>query len=283
MRRFAFVVVLSACSADDTTTPVPDASLPDTSVLDAGHLPDGADAFVDAGPDEVVWAHTATELYRFAPGTHALSVVGTFSCAADQVFNIAVDASERIYGVTSQGLVAIDPKTAACFPIAAGVYPHSLAFVPKGIFDPDGEALVGYRFPQYVRIDETTGVQTPMGAMNPNGLGLQFSVSGDLFATAGGRLFVTVTNGPSGDRVVEADPKTGRVIQIVGDTTVLDLLGFAQWDGIGYAFSAQGRAYAVDLHDAGLVQVYPALDAGDAAALSFTGAGVTTRAPTNDL
>ena len=95
---------------------------------------------------------------------------------------------------------------------------------------------------------------------------------------------MTVTNGPKGDQIVEADPKTGKVIKIVGDTSALALLGFAQWAGTGYAFSADGFAYAVDLADAGLSQVYPPLDSGldsaaDVETLSFTGAGVTTRAP----
>ncbi len=250
-------------------------SLPDTSPL-----PDTTDAYVDAGPAKVVWAHTASKLFRFDPDSRVLTLVGTFSCAVDLVLNIAVNADDQIYGVTSQGLVAIDSKTAACFPIASGVYPHALTFVPKGTFDPDKEALVGYRFAQYVRINETTGAQTPIGSMNPNITTQFFSVSGDLFALGDGHLFVTVTNGSKGDQIVEANPKSGKILSIVGDTNALALLGFAQWAGTGYAFSADGFAYAVNLQDAGLSQVYPPLDSGpDAEVLSFTGAGVTTRAP----
>ncbi len=256
--------------------------MPDTSIADTS-VPDTTDVLVaDAAPDKVVWAHSATKLYRFDPDSHALGLVGTFSCAVDQVFNIAVNEKEQIYGVTSQGLVAIDGKSAACYPIASGVYPHSLAFVPKGVLDPDREALVGYRYAQYIRIDETTGAQTPIGAFAPNGLNQQFTVSGDLFALPGGHLFVTVTAGPAGDQLIEADPKTGKAIKVVGDTHVLALLGLGQWAGMGYAFSAEGRAYALGLSDGGAVQVYPSLDASaDAETISFTGAGVTTRAPIN--
>ncbi len=280
MRCSLLACVLLACGDDDVAKPQTDASLPDTSLPDTSLVPDTSDAYVDAGPEKVVWAHTASKLFRFDPDSRALTLVGTFSCAADLVLNIAVNADQQIYGVTSQGLVTIDRKTAACFPIASGVYPHALAFVPKGTFDPDKETLVGYRFAQYVRINETTGEQTPVGSMNPNITNLYFSVSGDLFALGDGHLFVTVTNGSKGDQIVEANPKSGKVLSVVGDTNALSLLGFAQWAGTGYVFGADGHAYAVDLKDAGLSQVYPPLDGGaDAEMLSFTGAGVTTRAP----
>jgi hypothetical protein len=206
--------------------------------------------------------------------------VGTFSCATDLVFNIAVNADAQIYGTTSEGFVAINSNDASCFPIAKGVYPRSLAFLPKGMVDPDHEVLVGYNYAQYVSIDPATGALTPIGAINPNATGKDYTVSGDLVALPGaaGRIYVSVLGGPTGDQLVEADPKTGKALRVVSHTSQLDLLGLGQWAGTGYAFSAAGKAFAFDFQEGGTTQVWP-VDAATDSSLSFSGAGVTTLAP----
>jgi len=118
------------------------------------------------------------------------------------------------------------------------------------------------------------------------GAGIDLTISGDLVAVPGAEplLYLTAIGDPKGDQIVVADPKTGKAIKVLSKTTTLDLLGVGQWAGTGYAFSAAGQAFAFDLAEGGTTQVFPPLDAGppDAAAdssISFSGAGVTTRAP----
>ncbi len=278
-----------ACGSDDPATAPVDAGadVADAAPFDASPPVDAADA-ADAAPpvDLAIYVHSATTLYRFDPDARSLDAVGVFSCAADRVFNIAVNVSGEIYGVTSQGLVRIDPKTAFCAPVAKGVYPQALTFVPKGMLDADREVLVGYSFAQYVRIDESSGVITALGALNPNPTQGQFLVSGDVVAGIGGHLFLTSLEGPAGDVLVEADPVTGKVIKRLGpNLPSVAMLGLAQWKGFGYAFSASGKIYKLSLKTGAASLVTLGADGGlpdgggDGGIIAFAGAGVTTLAP----
>ena len=155
----------AACGEDPVATPV-EAGTDDAPLDVFADEPD-----VDRGPTKAIWVNTTDALFRFDPDTHGLTKVAAFGCAADLVFDIAVDESDRMFGVTSLGLVAIDPQTAACTAIAGGVYPHAIAFIPKGTVDFTREVLVGYNAAQYVRIDEATGTITPIGNMTTSGTG----------------------------------------------------------------------------------------------------------------
>lgn len=283
-----------ACSGDEGTTTADGGAAP----LDASAPLDAADAAdalevdaADAAPPHAVYAHTPTTLLRFDADAKSLTVVGRFSCAADGVMDLAVDSAERMFASTSQGLVRIDPATAQCAPVASGVYPSALAFVPKGVLDPNRDVLVGYSYAQYMKIDEVTGQKTPLGALNPNPTQQAFYVANDLVYGPTGNLFVTALNGPVGDALLECDAKTGKVIGIVhANEPAVSLLGLAQWKGAGYAFAASGKVYKLSLKNGAATVIAPALDlgdagpgdagdAGDAGPPSFAGAAVSVAAP----
>lgn len=275
-----------ACGGDDSTVaPQPDAAVTDTSPPDDTFVPDtappidtGVDTGVDAAPEEVIYVNTTDTLYRFYPATKVLARVATFSCASQLVLNLAVNRASEMYGVTSEGLITIDPMTATCFPVAKGVFPRAIGFAPKGTLDPMKDALVGFDYAQYVRIDETTGTITPIGALNPNTLGNTFQVSGDVVAREKS-LFITALGDNKGDLMIEVDPKTGVPIFFTAQLPATSVLGLGQWKGVGYGFTAEGKVLSVGLDDGGVAFVNVTVDGGDGGPIPFAGAAVTTLAP----
>lgn len=264
--------LFAACGDEPAITPV------DAAIDDAGPDLSADEPDVDQGPTRAVWANSTDALFRLDPDTRALTKVATFGCAADLVFDIAVDEAERIVAVTSLGLVTVDPKSGACTPIAAGVFPHAIAFLPRGVLDPQREVLVGYNLAQYVRIDDKTGVTTPIGNLNGSGIGPQFVASGDLVVVGTTRIEVTLLGDPdSGDLLATADPKTGRVVKVVKPLGELGMTGLGQWAGTSYAFGQRGDVLSYRDGSVGLVY---SEDAAPDARTSFSGAAVTTRAPT---
>lgn len=278
--RIAWTLFLCACGSNEQ--PV-DAGV-DTGLPDATEEPfeedTGVDTGVDSGPPPVVWAHTESSLYRFDVPSRTLAYVAEFSCAAEQVQDIAIDQSGGMVGVTLSSLVSIDPTTAVCKRIAMGAYPRSLAFAPAGVLDA-GEELVGFNYVQYLRIDRASGAVSFAGALTPWMLAnYPVAASGDLTILSNGRGYLTAT-GPSpnqDDLVLEFDPKTGKALRIVRATGVPSLLGLASWQGNLYAFAASGHVYRATPNGAMTEILSP--DAGpDASGLSFSGAAVSTSAP----
>lgn len=199
---------------------------------------------VDAGPPPVaVYANSGAALFLLDPVTQAVSVVGDFK-GCDKVVDLAVDATGRIFATTPAGLFRVDPGDATCTLIGGGgvEYPNSLSFVPAGTVDPAVEALVGFRDAAYVRIDETTGAVTPIGA-----LAADFTSSGDLVTLPDGRTYLTVKGGGCNDCIAQVDPKTGNIIEAVGKIGTPDVWGLAYWGGVAYGFTKAGGVLQIDL------------------------------------
>jgi hypothetical protein len=206
------------------------------------------------------------------------------------MWDIALDADSNMLGTVMQlvnfaqsgALVEIDKANAHCTVIAAGIYPNSLTFVPAGTLDPLEEVLVGFNLASYVRIDRTTGVQTPIGSLNPNPTGQDWESSGDVVSIIGDKTYLTVKPAGSGsgyngpDTVVEIDPLTGQALAIIGDTGYPKLWGLGYWGGTAYGFSATGQLTAIDLSDGSATGI-PIPNAPQG--LAWWGAGVTTSAP----
>jgi len=285
MRLISLSLVLaafSACGGDDTAAPSDAASEAPDDVTDAPVDTGPA----DAAPEAVLYASTATALYRFDPVTFDLAKVADFDCGGVDVLNLAEDGNEQLFATTTESLVRVDKVTAKCTPIAKGQFPRALGFVPAGVLDPLEDVLVGYNGEQYLRIDVKTGQTTFVGALDPNDAGGSFTPSGDLVSIAGGKTYLTALGDPnSGDVLLEINPVTGHANKRLGACARSGLVGVAAWAGVVFAFSTDGHVYR--LGKTGLAtQLFPAIsDAGvdaspDASAgLSFTGAAVTTRAP----
>jgi hypothetical protein len=238
----------------------------------------GSDASTDAGPppdagsNAVVYAHSDSTLYELDPNTNAITVVGAFT-GCSSVIDIALDADSHAYVTTFSGFYSLDLTTAACTLIAAGTYPNSLSFVPKGTLDPNVEALVGYNGAQYVRIDTGTGAVTNVGTLSGG-----YQSSGDIVSVIGGGTFLTVNGNGCGDCLLQVDPTTGDLVQNYGAVGYADVWGLAFWAGTAYGFDEAGDVFSINV-TAGAVVSKPIPVPNAPAGLSFYGAGSTTSAP----
>ena len=267
-------------------------------------LPDGGK------PPGRIYAHTGSALYLFDPlDNNKLTKVGDFSGFTEghefleEVLDIALDRDSTMYGTTWYGFVKIDPLTAKVTYIKSTEqdfqFPNSLSFVPVGTVDPTKEALVGYIRKEgtfgsttYVRVDLATGAITELGELNPPGAALTWKSAGDIISTfrGGNKAYLTVKlfdakdggagpGDPGTDSLAEVDPKTGRIIKIVGDTGQPNFYGLGQWAGTAYGFNAGGNIVKINM-DTGAGQTILTLKEDGGATGQWYGAGMTTDAPT---
>ncbi len=247
----------------------------------------------DSGAFGRVLAHTGKELFRLEPEAKRLTRLGAFDCldAGDDVLDLAVDRTGRVFATSYRGFLSVDPLTAACaYKKKASDYPNSLSFVPVGTVDLAEEALVGYAFDgavaqRYVRIDPGTGTMTTIGNLNPPNPAIEWISSGDLVGLVndGNRAYLTVRMrtpppdaGVPSDRLAEINPASGIIKRIIGETGQKNLYGFGYWAGKGYGFSDDGTVAEIDMKTG----------AGKALSLvgvttkpRWFGAGVSTEAP----
>jgi hypothetical protein len=251
-------------------------------------LPDGGTeaATVDAPPppaNDVVYAHSGSDLFRVDPETLQVSRIGPFLIMEagrtrylNTVTDIAVDRARRIVGLTYTQLLEIDGATGECKPIAP--LPMGERFNGLSWIRAEGpEMLVATSADGGVfRIDPMTGAATAIGKL---GGGLRSS--GDLVSVQGYGTLVTVQGSTSPpmlgmpalpDRLAKLDPATG-VATIIGDIGFSKVWGLGFWKNKVFGFTSTGGFILIDpTTGAGtLVQRYTAFP--------FYGAGVTTSVP----
>ena len=232
---------------------------------------------VDGGAppvDAEVYAHSPDTLYRLDPITKKMTTVGVFA-GCSTVIDIALDKNGVMFGTGFGELYKIDKSNAACTLVSSGSYPNSLSFVPAGTVDPVNEALVGYNGTQYVRIDTTTGNQTPIGSLGNAG----YASSGDMVSLIGGASYLTVNGNGCGDCLVEVNPTTGALVTLIGNLNHSSVYGLAYWAGIAYGFDGSGKLFQIDVQTAATIDI-PIPNAP--AFLVFYGAGSTTAAPLHE-
>lgn len=295
---------LFACGGDDSAAT--DAS--NDSTIDVTEEPEAAaDVEVDAPPETAIWVATDKTLYKFDPETRVLLRVADFDCSGEQMIDLAMNAREELFGITTESVVRIDKTTGACTSIARGSQdlPFATAFIPATSLEAGVERWVGYKLGVYDFIDTDSGALTFGGTLS--GDAGDYQASGDVVGLAGGRTYVTTFgfNPSYGDGLAEIDPNTGAPTAFDGYTTASSLFGLAQWAGVIYVFANDGRIYRANPIDGGVTMkiIGYTLDLGDAGALDagddadassdasddadaaptvihFRGAAVTTRAPT---
>jgi hypothetical protein len=245
--------------------------------IDAGPPPDGGTM-----PQAVVYGHSPDTLYKMDPVTKAVTQIGPFQGCAGQVIDLALDKDANAYVTTWQpaGVYKLDTTTAACTLIRQDntnglAYPNSLSFVPAGTVLPNEEALVGYDFQNnYIRIDTTTGAITIIGA----GVLSPYISSGDIVSVIGGGTYLTVEQGPENcnDCIVEVNPTTGAIVQMIGALQHSQVWGIAFWGGSAYGFDASGELFQIDLKTAATTLI-PTPNAPPG--ITWWGAGSSTSAP----
>lgn len=229
----------------------------DASVADASDVIDAAPDTGTPLPPPLIYAHSATNLYRY-DGTTLTNVGAIAGIGTEVAIDLAVDRNGQGYLTTFDGLYRIDLATGATTRIKAGVYSNSLSFVPVGTLDPNEEVLVTYEGATYRRIDTNTGNLTTLGQ-----LGGGFESSGDIVSVAGGGTFVTVTPASCAtnciDSLVRINPQTGAMLRDYGTVGVMDVYGLAYWAGAFYGFTGSGAAFTLTWNGTQMVRANVAL------------------------
>lgn len=224
-----------------------------------------------------LYAETATELYRLDLGAKKFELVGkfTFDKNPDDITDIAMDQLGALYACGHKDLYTCDVATAKCkWLIALGQEFNGLTFVPKGTVDPAVDALIGI-----AQSGDWTKITVSGGKVTLKVLGSyggKWLSSGDAFSVEGIGTFATLKTATSTtDTLASIDPKTGKILQIIGDTGVAKLFGFAWWSGVFYGFSADGGVYTLDVATG---KATPVKGIATPTGAKWWGAAVSTRA-----
>ncbi len=209
---------------------------------------DGAPAPIDQ--PKFGYACSDDSLYKVDLKTTAITLIGPLTGCFESaiISDIAVDSTGAIY-VVNGNLNKVDPATGACTKIGTGqVNATGLAFLPKGLLDPDKEVLVGYDAATYELVDTTTGKTQALGYLAKNRPAVTLSSSGDLVYTKDKHLYVSVhgldDGGKNcGDCLVETNPLTGAIIQSFGDIKHQNVYGLASWNFDVFGFTNDGVVF----------------------------------------
>lgn len=243
---------------------------------DDGDGGDGADGAgpdaAPAGPTGEIIAHSADTLYRLDPVTRDLDPIGPIGWpaghAGDEMTDIAIDSTGQAIALSFTDIYRVDLATAQCTWLASlgGADFNGLSFLPKGVLDPDAEALVASGLDgNLYRLDPFDGSSQLIGSY-----GGALASSGDIVSVAGFGTVATVTGAGADDALAAIDPATGAAT-IIGSTGVQGLWGLAFWGDTVFGFSDAGDIVAID-PQTGAATPIATLNT------SFWGAGVATDA-----
>jgi len=283
---------VSEAGATDTAQVTDDApSLTDTPAIDVAEQDVNWSELLDpekdvtaqdiqepSGPVGQLYAHTKDALYRLDLQAGQFTLIGkfTFNKNGDQVTDIAIDATGRLYSITDHDLFDCAVATAACKWVTklpgSGTF-NGLSFVPKGTIDAE-ETLIGIGTDgSWNKIDFTA---TAAKVTKLGDYGGTWLSSGDAFSVEGIGTYATLKkSGGNSDSLALVEPKNGKLIKVIGETGVKQLFGFAWWQGIFYGFSADGNVYTLDV-DTGKATKVKGITVP--AGAQWWGAGVSTRA-----
>ncbi len=265
-----------ADTADDSDDSVAQADVDWSELLDPPDAPIAGDAAEPTGPVGFLYAQTADELYKLDLAAKAFSFVGKWSYDknAGSVTDIAVDQYGQLFAITHKDLFLCNVDTAKCkWLMAMPEQYYGMTLVPKGTVDPEKDAIIGIsQTGDWVQI-----IATPTGAKlkKLGSFGSGWLCSGDAFSVEGVGTFATVKKATGNDSLAQVDPKTGKVLAVIGDTGVKNLFGLAWWAGVVYGFSSDGNVYELDTQT-GKAVVAAGLASPKGA--KWWGAGVSTRA-----
>jgi len=240
----------------------------------------------DTGPsisdNALVYAHSDTTLYEVNPRTNVLRRVGDFvferTSDRGNMTDLAVDAEGNVVGVTGAAMFRVDTTTARLTKVTDlpdGQNFVGLTYLPAGTcaWNMNEEALIGATSQgTYWSISATTGRATRRGTFADN-----WTLSGDIVAVAGaqGGTFATVRRASGSDAIdslARIDACNGRVT-ILGSTGFARIFGLAYWRQTLYGFTRTGEFLTISQSNGRGTRV-------SMPAMQFSGAGVTTLAPT---
>ena len=195
--------------------------------------------------DVVVYAHSASELYRIDPNTLGVTRVAAFIWPVDghshQMTDIAVTGGGEIWGVTGTALYRVDAATARCTLVASVSQSfNALTFLPP-VLPGEAERLVGATVDgNFYDVNTSNGTVRFVGAYG-GGAGS----SGDLVSVAGAGTFATVNIGAS-EYLTRVNTSTG-VVTWIGRTGVSATYGLGYWGGQVYGFTSAGQFVTINI------------------------------------
>ena len=208
------------------------------------------------------YAHTSGELYYLGIKQLEVYRVGSFrfpnGTLDGRMTDIAIDRYGVMWGIGFEDVFVIDPNTAECWRLATLPQEfNGLTLVPRGVIGAESDVLVGIsNAGGWWRIDL---VQGPGGARAVTSLlgnyGSTWTSSGDAFSIEGVGTYASVKRGGMGtDQLVQVDPKTGLVTQVVGPLgSYTNVWGLAGWANRVYGFDETGDIFEIDLSTGQLV------------------------------
>ena len=240
-----------------------------------------ADTTVDTGggtaaPVGQLYAESPDELYRLDLATKSFAKVGkfTFNKNPGEVTDIALDQDGSLYAITNDDLFTCTVQGAKCTWLAAlpSIF-NGLTFVPKGTVSPTEDILIGIS--QDGAWTQITFAGSKVTLKKLGGYADPWLSSGDAFSVEGIGTYATLKGKGSSDSLASIDPKTGKILKVIGETGAKGLYGLAWWSGVFYAFSSDSNVYTLDIAT-GKASVVKGIQAP--AGVKWWGAGVSTRA-----
>jgi hypothetical protein len=226
--------------------------------LDQDGIPNGDDPFPDNKdlPGVVtpfkMYAHSSSTLYTVDVVTYDVVQVGPFKFSNDacdhSMTDVAIDRWGVLYGVTFGCGYVIHPMTGQAYKL--GSLPSSfngLTLVPKGIVDPNKDALIGIsNAGGWYHLKLTNGV---FQAQQLGSYGAGYTSAGDAFSIEGVGTYAAVNKQGVNNAtvIVSVDPANGKV---TGELATLQgyptVYGLAGWEGLIVAFNSGGELIKVD-------------------------------------
>ena len=231
-------------------------------------------------PDSRVYAHSGSKLYQIDTATFQPHEIGTMTGLGTQsLTDLAIDKSDRMFGVTLDKLYTINSTTgAATLVTMMSVQGNtSLSFVPMDLNNPasDDILVTANDMGDVYSINQTTGAATKLGSYGTFNNKKVVS-SGDLIAVRGFGIYATVDVGTeSQDYLARIDPTTWKATPIGGGTGYDKIFGLGYWKGTIYGFvsgSSTGQMITIDPATGAATEV-------QSGSVSWFGAGVATNAP----
>lgn len=249
----------------------------DTGTADSG----AGDSGVDTGggntaPVGQLYAESPDELYRLDLTTKSFAKVGkfTFNKNPGEVTDIALDQDGSLYAITNDDLFTCTVEGAKCSWLAAlpSIF-NGLTFVPKGTVNPTEDTLIGISQDGAWTQITFAGSKVTLKKLGTYANG--WLSSGDAFSVDGIGTYATLKGKGTSDSLASIDPKTGKILKVIGETGAKGLYGLAWWNGVFYAFSSDSNVYTLDV-STGKASVIKGIQAP--AGIKWWGAGVSTRA-----
>jgi hypothetical protein len=271
------LLLLALCASCAETTSFggdsrpPDAGLAGEGVAD--FVGPGID-YIYTGGDPVIFAHSASELYKVDPDKLSVTLIGAFKWPgfSDQMTDIALDKKGKMIGISFTTVYSVDPKTAVCTELAplSGLDFTGLSYIAAESADGKEILLAASASGAVSEIDPTTGKSKVVG--NYNGPGS----SGDIVSVKGLGTYATVRNGFTGnDWLARIDVLGGYKATLIGEIGYAGVWGLGFWKNKFYGFT-DGKEFITLDTKTGQGKL---VSSGGA---TWWGAGVTTQAPVID-